>query len=160
MKNLILIPLLALVGCANNEATETFVDIEPDGPDPIFSFREEEFNDTRLMSNVIQPGNRREYQVLGKLFYGDVDYITSVLPSIGGHAVLVTLEIPERFGVFASITTKTIFGGEEVLWAGRVEDLSSVLVEVPENASFWTLRIAGSSLYVDDYIWRAEIEVY
>ena len=158
MKKLILIPFLALVGCANNETSETFV--EPDGPDPLFSFREEEFNDTRLMSNIIHPGNRMEYQVIGQLHFGDIDYITSILPSIGGHTVNVTLDIPYEFGVYARIETKTIFGGEQLLWTGLAEDITEVMVEIPENASFWTLGLTGSSLYVKDYIWRAEIEVY
>ena len=158
MKNLILIPFLALVGCANNETTETFV--EPDGPDSIFSFREEEFNDTRLTANVIDPGNRMEYQVIGELSYGDADFITNLLPSIGGHAVHLTLDITPNYGSFASVTTKTIFGGEEVLWTGLAEDITEIMVEIPENASFWTFRLIPSSLYVKEFIWRAEIEVY
>ena len=153
MKNLILIPFLALVGCANTST----IQIEPESFDVIFS--EGEYNDHQELSTVLNSDESFDYQVVGTIHYGDIDYITNVLPTDAGATIHVTLDISYPAGTFAAIFTKDSNGEEQMVWTRLARGVEEVYFTVPEGCIWWDLRLAGSSLYTKEYLWRAEVEV-
>ena len=159
MKNLILIPFLALVGCADNDNTTV---TEPDVPDTLVSFSEEELNDIPEMSNILETEALTQYEVLGDLTYGDEDHIIHVLPSKDGHFIHLTFEVGHvlSYRALVTIQTTTHTGDRQVLWTAAVDGTQEAMIEIPEGSNFWQMVVERPTLYVDTYSWRAEVEVF
>ena len=159
MKNLILIPFLALVGCADNDNTVT--DPGPE-PDTLVSLSEEEPNDIPEMSNILETEELTRYEVLGELTYGDEDYLIHLLPSKDGHIIHLTFEVGHvlSYSALVTIQTTTHTGDRQVLWSAAVEGTQEVMIEIPEGSNFFQMVVERPTLYVDTYSWRAEVEVF
>lgn len=159
MKNLIFLSLLTLASCSSSETSETTTAPEPD---TLFSFYEEEPNDIEEMANVIYPEGRTQYEVVGTLPYADEDYVIHVLPDKDGHVIHLTFDAGHTLSYTALVTiqTSTDTGERQVLWSAAVDGTEQALIEIPEGTNFWQMRVERGALFVDEYSWRAEVEVF